>query len=262
MRLTVLLVMAIVSASAATAGGGQDAAAPAAPQAKPSTSKPSTSKPATTKPSSGAQSKPATPPPPRTEPAILSCPSLLGDGVQRLRTYCDVLIGDDPAAGIIIMLPEHAGDVTLTFDLHNRHTYSAEQVKANKAFSRYTATIGVLTMNNDLLSRAVVFNEFRTEVDLFDRIKGGSGPGGLKAVAPSGLEPISIVIPEVHQTVSILGEKLSVVRVEGVDNFSTIGRPIAVISNVRVTYAPPPPPPPPKAPARAPARSAPAKPKP
>jgi hypothetical protein len=181
--------------------------------------------------------------------------------VQKLRTYCDVLIGDDPAAGIIITLPEHAGDVTLTFDLHNRHTYSAEQVKANKAFSRYTATIGVLTMNNDLLSRAVVFNEFRTEADLFDRIKGGSGPGGLKAVAPSGLEPISIVIPEVHQTVSILGEKLSVVRVEGVDNFSTIGRPIAVISNVRVTYAPPPPPPP-KAPARAPARSAPAKPKP
>ena len=72
-------------------------------------------------------------------------------------------IGVDPAAGIIVMLPPHAGPVTLTFDLHNRHTYSEEQVKQKKAYSRYTATIGVLTMNNDLISRAVVLNEFRSE---------------------------------------------------------------------------------------------------
>ena len=51
---------------------------------------------------------------------------------------------------------------TLTFDLHNRHTYSEEQVRANRAFARYTATIGVLTMDNTLISRAAVQNEFRT----------------------------------------------------------------------------------------------------
>ena len=54
-------------------------------------------------------------------------------------------------------------------------------------------------MNNDLLSRAVILNEFRTEADLFDRISGGSGPGGLKAVAPTGIEAIEVVIPEKHQ---------------------------------------------------------------
>ena len=53
--------------------------------------------------------------------------------------------------------------MTLTFDLHNRHTYSEEQMKdPGVAFSRYVAGIGVLTMDNTLVSRAAVQNEFRT----------------------------------------------------------------------------------------------------
>lgn len=56
----------------------------------------------------------------RTEPAMFTCPSLLGDGVQTGRSFCDVLTGGDVAAGIIIELPRHRGTVTLTFDLHNR----------------------------------------------------------------------------------------------------------------------------------------------
>jgi hypothetical protein len=182
------------------------------------------------------------PPAPRTEPAMLNCPSVLGDGVQTRRTYCDVQVGNDASRGIIVSLPPHAGDVTLTFDLHNRHTYSQELVKARRAYNRYTATIGVLSITNHLLSRFVVSSEFRTEADLFDRITGGSGPTGLKAVAPTGVEPITIVIPEMHQSVSILGEKLNVIHMDGVDNFTTPERPIALISNVRVTYVPPPPP--------------------
>ena len=168
----------------------------------------------------------------------LKCPTPLGVGVNSKHEYCDVMSGRDPAEGILILLPPHHGPVTLTFDLHNRHTYSEEQVKQKKAYSRYTASIGVLTMNNDLLSRAVVLNEFRTEADLVDRITGGSGPRGLKAVAPTGLEMVSIVIPEANQSVSILGEKLNVVRIDAVDNFTTAGRPIALISNVQVTYTP------------------------
>ena len=228
----------------------------AAAQGQTSTAKPAQSKPGA-KPATSAKPKTPEPPPepvPITEAAMLTCPNLLGDGVQTRRTYCDVSIGNDPASGIVVSLPPHSGDLTLSFDLHNRHTYSAEQVKAKKAFSRYTATIGVLTMNNDLLARAVVLNEFRNEADLVDRISGGSGPGGLKAVAPTGSEAITIEVPETIQSVSILGEKLSVIRLDGSDNFTAVGRPIAVISNVRVTYLPPPPPPPPKT-TKPPARS-------
>ena len=162
-------------------------------------------------------------PAPKTEPAVFECPSLLGQGVTTGRSFCDVLIGRDPAAGVVIPLPPHTGTVTLTFDLHNRHTFSEELIKTNRAYRHYTATIGMLTADNTLLSRAVVQNEFRTAADLLDRVSGGAGPGGVKAVAPTGSEPISIVIPAEEQSVSILGEKLVVVRPDGVDNFSARG---------------------------------------
>jgi hypothetical protein len=176
------------------------------------------------------------------EPAVFNCPMSLGQGARTETTYCDVQIGRDPESGIVIPFPPHQGPVTLSFDLHNRHTYSEEQIKTNRAFHRYTATIGVLTSDNWLLTRAVVQNEFRTATDLVDRIRGGSGPGGLKAVAPTGLESIVVVVDEKEQGVSILGEKLSVIRVDGTDNFSAPGRPIAVISNVMLEYRPAPPP--------------------
>src|SRR5436190_1854184 len=66
------------------------------------------------------------------------CPTPLGVGVKTKLAFCDVMSGRDPAGGILIKLPPHRGPVALTFDLHNRHTYSEEQVKANRAFSRYT----------------------------------------------------------------------------------------------------------------------------
>ena len=103
--------------------------------------------------------------------------------------------------------------MTLLFELHNRHTYSEDLVKAKKAFRQYTATVGVLTMDNTLVDRAVIQSEFRSEADLFDRIAGGAAPGGVKAVAPSGTEFITIELPEdVGEQVSILGEKLTVLQ--------------------------------------------------
>jgi hypothetical protein len=195
-----------------------------------------------------APRRPAPVVPPKTEPAAMQCSSLLGLGVKTQLSFCDVLTGRDPADGIVITLPPHTGDVTLTFDLHNRHTYSEELVKANRGYRRYTATIGVLTADNTLLSRAIIENEFRTVADLIDRVSGGAGPSGLKAVAPTGSESISVTIPASEQSVSILGEKLTVLSLDGPDTFTAPGRPVAVVSNVMITYRPAPPPRP--APAR------------
>jgi hypothetical protein len=184
----------------------------------------------------------------------MMCPAPLGTGVNTKRAFCDVMTGRDPAGGILITLPPHRGPVTLTFDLHNRHTYSEEQMKDPRlAFSRYLAAIGVLTMDNTLIRRAAVENEFRTAADLVDRIGGGAGPAGVKAVAPTGLESISITIPEAEKEVSILGEQLVVERADGTATYSSPGRPIAIISNVQIEYRPAPVPAP-RAPARPPAR--------
>lgn len=186
--------------------------------------------------------RPAPPPAPAKIPAPITCPSVLGVGVTTKRTFCDVLTGRDPAGGIRVTVPPHSGPATLLFDLHNRHTYSEQQVRARRAYARYTATIGVLTTDNTLIERAVVDSEFRTAADLVDRMSGGAGPGGVKAVAPTGTEPVTVTIPAGEDTVSILGEKLTVVTLDGTDTYVTSGRPIAVISNVMVEYLPAPPP--------------------
>jgi hypothetical protein len=182
----------------------------------------------------------------------MTCPAPLGTGVNTKRMFCDVLTGRDPAGGIIITIPPHRGDVVLTFDLHNRQTFSEELMKDKRlAFSRYTASVGLLTMDNTLVSRAVVQNEFRNTSDLIDRIGGGAGPAGLKAVAPTGAESITITIPEAENQVSILGEKLIVERADGNATYASPGRPIAIISNVLIEYHTPPPP---RTPSKPPAR--------
>ncbi len=180
----------------------------------------------------------------------MTCPAPLGVGVKTKLSFCEVMIGRDPANGVVITIPPHKGAATLTFDLHNLHTYSEEQVKAHRAFSRYTATIGVLTLDNTLLSRAVVQNEFRAAGDLVDRVGGGAGPGGVKAVAPTGTESISVTIPEGELSVSLLGERLAVERIDGPAAYSQVGRPIAVVSNVMLEYRPGPPPKPVKPPVK------------
>jgi hypothetical protein len=176
--------------------------------------------------------------------ADVTCPSELGVGVKTARRFCDVLTGRDPADGVLIAIPAHRGPLSLSFELHNRHTYSEELIKAKTAFREYTATIGVLTMDNTLVNRAVISSQFRAASDLLDRIQGGAGPGGVKAVAPTGSEFVSIEIPEdVQDQVSILGEKLRVLRADGgADTFFAPGRPIATISNVMIEYRPGPPP--------------------
>jgi hypothetical protein len=189
-----------------------------------------------------APARPPAPVPLTRVPATLVCPSELGDGVTTKRRFCDVLTGLDPRAGVVITVPPHRGPVTLSFEVHNRHTYSAELVKKKQGYRHYTATIGVLLMDGTLIDRAVVDSEFRTERDLYDRVGGGAGPGGVKAVAPTGAEFVQFTLPEGTVEASVLGEKLTVVRPDGTDQFTAPGRPVATISNVMLEYRPGPPP--------------------
>jgi hypothetical protein len=172
--------------------------------------------------------------------ATVQCPSELGEGVDTRRSYCDVLTAADPREGIIVPVPPHRGSARLSFDLHNRHTYSEDLVREGRAFRRYTASIGVLTLDNTLVRRAVIESEFRTGADLIERIAGGAGPGGVKAVAPTGSESVTIELPPGVAEVSILGENLTVRRPDGTDVYTSPGRPVATISNVMLEYQPAP----------------------
>jgi hypothetical protein len=93
-------------------------------------------------------------------------------------------------------------------------------------------------MQGDVIQRAAVEAEFRTADDLFDRIAGGAGPGGVKAVAPAGREQIFVTIPAGINQVSLLGETLDQITPAGHETVVMPGRPVAIVSNVLVEYAP------------------------
>ena len=171
----------------------------------------------------------------RVEPAEVRCQSVLGVGVDTDRIYCDVLIGNEVADGIIVVIPPHRGSATVTFTLYGRHTYSEDEVARGRGYIEYLASTVVATTET-VLARPVVLAEFRTEADLVDRVSGGAGPGGVKAVAPVGGEGIRITVPEAVTQISIVGLELQVQRVDGQELFSSPGRPIAVISDVQVEY--------------------------
>ena len=200
-------------------------AAPLAAQRKPAARKP--------------VPKPA-PVPRKTATPDVKCPSLIGMGVKTVRSFCDVPAGRDPAQGIVITLPPHAGTGSLIFDLHARHVYSDDEMKRGKAYARYRAGIGVLTMKGDLLQRGAVEAEFRTAADLFDRIGGGAGPGSLKAVAPAGREQIYVTVPAGVSEVALLGETLDAVTPAGHETVVMPGRPVAIVSSVLFEYRPAP----------------------
>jgi hypothetical protein len=174
---------------------------------------------------------------PKTEPAKVTCPESLGIGVKTGASYCFVIAGSDPALGVLVTIPPHTGEATLSFDLHNRHTYSEEQMKAGRGFAQYTAVIGVLTMKGELIDRGAVQTEFRAARDVHERISGGAGPGGVKAVAPIGAEHVAIVIPAGIDQVSLLGEVLNATTAAGRESAAP-GRPVAIVSKVTIEYRP------------------------
>lgn len=189
----------------------------------------------------------------RTEPAALECPNLLGDGLKSGQRYCDILTATDVKSAATIRLPPHRGVAVISFDLHNRQMYSPELERSGRAYTRALATIVAAGPDGTILQRNAVLSEFRTAADLVERIAGGAGPGGTKAVAPVGTEKVVIEAPESYDAVALVGESLSVTRVDGNETVRAPGRPIALVSNAQIQYQPAPakkPAPPKKKPAR------------
>ena len=172
----------------------------------------------------------------RIEPAEVRCPAVLGVGVATDRVFCDVLLQHEAGRGILIAVPRRRGEATVSFTLHNRHTYSESETRAGRAYAEYTAEVAVAALDGSVLGRRFILSEFRSAADLVDRVTGGAGPGGVKAVAPTGRERVFVTVPEGVETVAVVGQSLQVVRLDGRDTFRSPGRPMAVISDVEVEY--------------------------
>ena len=172
------------------------------------------------------------------DPVEVHCPAVLGVGVNTDLAFCDILIQHDAGLGARVVLPSHQGEATVSFNLHNRHTYSEDEVEAGRAFSSYTAEIAVASLEGDVLGRRFIQSEFRSRDDLVDRITGGAGPNGLKAISPTGTARVFVTIPGGLNEVFIVGQSLQVVRADARENVVDAGRTVAVISDVRIEYQP------------------------
>jgi len=166
------------------------------------------------------------------------CPASLGTGVKSSRLFCDVLVTDKAAEGVVMTIPKHRGASTLHFDLHNRFTVTPDAVQPVQAFARNAAVVAVLGPKNDIIGRGATMSEFRTSADLFDRIGGGGGPGGVKAVAPGMPTSIDVTIAAAVSSISIVGVRVEVTNRLGTQTYDTPGRPVAIISNMRIDYVP------------------------
>ena len=171
------------------------------------------------------------------ESVEVRCPSVLGIGVETDLVFCDVLAQQDPTLGVIVVLPRRRGEAMLSFNLHNRHTYSEDDVRRSRAYTRYLAEVAVASPAGDVLARRYVLNEFRTADDLFDRVGGGAGPDGLKAVAPTGAERVFVTIPPALDQVVIVGQTLELTGIDGsLERIWSPGRPVAIISDMKLEY--------------------------
>ena len=166
-----------------------------------------------------------------------TCASDLGPGIGNAnRRFCDVVITTTPARSISVPIPSRTGPATLRFDLHNRFTVLTTPVEPGAAYERHTAIVALITAEGTVLARSGVQREFRTIEDLFDRIAGGSGPGGAKLVAPGQPHAVVATIPSGVTSVGIVGQQLEVMNGNGIARHDSPDRPIALVSNVRVEY--------------------------
>lgn len=176
---------------------------------------------------------------PRTT-TLIECAAPLGSGTKTRRPFCDVLIGTRPGESVAMQIPAHVGSATLQFDLHNRFAVPAIAVPSPLTFARHEAVVAIIRPNGAVLGRAAVAREFRSITDLFDQIAGGGRTGGVKTVAPGAVEAVRLTIPAGVPTIGIVGQRLRVMTRASDEVFDTPGRPVAIVSNVRIDYRPAP----------------------
>ncbi len=166
----------------------------------------------------------------------LQCPSDLGKGVKTKRAFCDISASTDAARGASMRIPPHTGSSTLRFDLHNRFAVAGKTLP----FARASALVAVINANSGaVIDRGAVVSELREELDLFDRIL-GTGPGGTKTIAPGRPQNVTVTIPAAVSAIAIVGVRVELTTKAGSEVFSSPGRPVAIVSNLRLEYTPAP----------------------
>lgn len=174
--------------------------------------------------------------PPSEITSAFSCAADLGVGLKSRRKFCDLIISTSTKEGVMMTIPAHTGPTMLMFDLHNRYTPPLAGASPAQVYAKHTAIVAVLDQSGTEVGKAAVSRELRTEVDIFDRVAGGVGPGGAIAVAPGRPEAIVLKLPAAVTAISVVGVSLEIMSLAEQGTFTTAGRPVAIGSNFRIEY--------------------------
>jgi hypothetical protein len=146
-----------------------------------------------------------------------------------------VFIASSAAESVELPIPEHAGPSTLVFDLHNRFVVGLGTPAASAGYTRHAAVAAVIRPTGEVIEQVAVAGEHLGPADVFDRIV-GPGRRGAIFTAPGKPESIQVAVPAGLLSVGIVGVKLEVVTPAGRATHASAGRPIALVSNWRVSY--------------------------
>jgi hypothetical protein len=154
---------------------------------------------------------------------------LMGKGESTGRDYYDVVITRQPAAGVLIKLPYTKKGGTFSFDLHHRITVNkdfglpAELTTIVEVLSGGTTSIGVYTISDKV-----------DPGDKFDEPIAKSSSAEIdKYVTPLFRKTITMAIRPGPQSLSIVGQMMSISRGTTTTRIDTPGTRIATVSNFK-----------------------------
>src|SRR5262245_1061989 len=151
-----------------------------------------------------------------------------GKGEKSGTTYYDVVIAQQPAAGVLIRLPYTRKGGKFTFDLHHRIPMTPDFAAAE-----VTTVIQVLTGAQTSIGTYTISDRINPGDKSAENVLKTSSAPIDQAVAPIGTKTIVLDIRPGPQSISIVGQTQIITRGSTTSRIDTPGARIATVSNLK-----------------------------
>jgi hypothetical protein len=159
---------------------------------------------------------------------------LMGKGATTGRSYYDVIITQEPTAGVLIKLPYTKKGGKFSFDLHHRIAMTsdfglpADVTTVVQILSGGTTSIGSYTLVSTI-----------SNGDKFDEVINKSSSAEIdKYVTPMSRKTVTLDIRPGPQSISIVGQIMVITRGTSTTRIDTPGTRIATVSNFKFQESP------------------------
>jgi hypothetical protein len=153
---------------------------------------------------------------------------IFGKGEKSGTTYYDVVITQQPAAGVLIRLPYTRKGGKFTFDLHHRIPMTPDFTSAE-----VTTVIQVLTGAQTSIGTYTISDKINPGDKSAENVLKTSSAPIDQAVAPIGTKTIVLEIRPGPQSISIVGQTQIFTRGAATSRIDTPGARIATVSNLK-----------------------------